>query len=118
MSNCSHLEKDGHLGTSWQPLILTNPPIGEPNWSVFTDPWPACCSLHCWVYFQTCQWVCEKVTHMTRVLGSTEMGCEEKRVASQCGDRTDTQIWETEPRNCGPTMVLNQSPNETSVKSL
>ena len=55
---------------------------------------------------------------MTKVLGSTEMGCEEKRVALQCGDRTDTQIWETEPRNCGLTMVLNQSPNETLVKSL
>ena len=61
---------------------------------------------------------CEKVTHMTKVLDSTEMGCEEKGVASRCGDRTDTQIWETEPRNCGLIMVLNQSPNEMLVKSL
>lgn len=36
MSNCSHQEKDGHLGTSWRLLILTNPPISEPKWSVFT----------------------------------------------------------------------------------
>lgn len=55
---------------------------------------------------------------MTKVLGSTEMDCEDKSIASQCGGRTDTQIWETEPRSCGFTMVLNQSQNETLVKSL
>lgn len=98
-------------------LILANPHAGEPNWLIFMHLWLTCCSLHCLLYFQTCQQASEKVAHMSKRLSQLQEGANRRRIWKSSknveGSHSDLGEWVRKP---GTSHFLEFSSSKAKVK--